>query len=116
MSHFGDLVRTLRKERGLTLEFIGRKIGTNKGYISGIENGKANPPSVKVIKKYAKALGQDTKHLVRIAWVDKAPEIIRGDAERFLAWCQAGMPAGPLNSQARPAAARGSGSYRAKSD
>jgi transcriptional regulator with XRE-family HTH domain len=89
------LVRTLRKERGWTLEAIARKIGTRKGYISGIENGKVAPPSVTIIKKYAKALGQDAKHLVRIAWVDKAPEIIREDAERFLEWCRAGMPTAP---------------------
>jgi transcriptional regulator with XRE-family HTH domain len=94
VSHFGDFARALRKERGLTLEVVARKIGTHKGYISGIETGKVNPPSVKIIKKYAKVLGQDVKHLVRIAWVDKAPEIIREDAERFLGWCQAGMPSG----------------------
>ena len=94
MSHFGDLVLTLRKERRLTMEVLARKIGSHKGYISGIESGKVNPPSVKVIKKYAKALGQDVKHLVRLAWVDKAPEIIREDAERFLEWCRSGMPPG----------------------
>jgi transcriptional regulator with XRE-family HTH domain len=93
LSHFGDLVRALRKERCWTLEAVARKIGTQKGYISGIETGKVAPPSVKVIKKYAKALGQDPKHLVRIAWVDKAPKLIRDDAERFLEWCQAGVPA-----------------------
>lgn len=97
MSHFGKLVRTLRKERKLTLEEVARKIGTHKGYISGIENDKVNPPSVKIIKKYAKALGQDPKHLVRLAWVDKAPELIREDAERFLDWCQAEMT--PQSSQ-----------------
>jgi DNA-binding XRE family transcriptional regulator len=86
LSQFGNLVRTLRKERGLTLEALARKIGTHKGYISGIEGGKVSPPSVKMIRKYAKALGQDPKPLVRIAWVDKAPEIIRDDALRFLAW------------------------------
>jgi transcriptional regulator with XRE-family HTH domain len=94
LSHFGDLVLALRKERGLTMAVLARKIGSHKGYISWIEKGKVNPPSVKVIKKYAKALGQDVKHLVRLAWVDKAPEIIREDAERFLEWCRAGMPPG----------------------
>jgi transcriptional regulator with XRE-family HTH domain len=94
LSHFGDLVRTLRREHGLTLEDVARKIGSHKGYISGIENGKVNPPSVKIIKKYAKVLGQDVKELVRVAWVDKAPEIIREDAKRFLEWCRAGMPPG----------------------
>src|SRR6185295_5038730 len=91
LSHFGDLVRTLRTKRGLTLEEMARKIGSAKGYISGIEGGKVPPPSVKVIKKYAKALEQEARDLVRLAWVDKAPALIREDAERFLGWCQAGM-------------------------
>jgi transcriptional regulator with XRE-family HTH domain len=73
------------------MEALARKLGTHKGYISGIESGKVSPPSVKVIKKYAKVLGQDVKHLVRIAWVDKAPKIIREDAERFLEWCRTGI-------------------------
>lgn len=92
MSRFGELVRSLRLERDLTMEVLAGKLGTHKGYISGIESGKVNPPSVKVIQRYAKVLGQDVKRLVRMAWVDKAPALIRGDAERFLAWCEAGMP------------------------
>jgi len=95
LSQFGELVRTRRKERGLTMEMLAAKIGSHKGYVSGIESGKVNPPSVKVIKKYAKALGEDVRHLVRLAWVDKAPELIREDAQRFLDWIQAGMPPAP---------------------
>jgi len=86
VSHFGNLVKKLRKEEGLTLEAVARKIGSHKGYVSGIENGKVNPPSVKVIGKFAKLFGQDARTLVRLAWVDKAPEIIREDAEAFLEW------------------------------
>ena len=97
LSHFGRLVRTLRTTRGLTMEEIATRIGSAKGYISGIEGGKVPPPSVKVIRKYAKALGQDVRHLVRLAWVDKAPAIIREDAERFLQWCEAGRPSGQSN-------------------
>ena len=76
----------MRKEKGITLEAVAKKIGSHKGYVSGIENDKVNPPSVKVIKKYAKCFGQDARALVRLAWVDKAPAIIKKDAELFLAW------------------------------
>ena len=41
MSNFGDLVKRLRKERSLTLEAVAKKIGSHKGYVSGIENPKA---------------------------------------------------------------------------
>ncbi len=87
MSHFGDRVRTLRKEKGLTLDVVAKKIGSHKGYVSGIENDKVNPPSVKIIKKFAKLFGQDARSLARLAWVDKAPAILREDAEEFLEWC-----------------------------
>ena len=88
MSHFGDLVKKLRKEKGITSEAVAKKIGSHKGYVSGIENDKVNPPSVKIIVKYAKLFGQDERMLVRLAWVDKAPAIIREDAEKFLEWWQ----------------------------
>ncbi len=89
MSHFGSFVKSLRKQRGLTLEEVAAKIRSHKGYISGIENGKVNPPSVKIILRYARLLGQNPNLLVRLAWVDKAPAIIRDDAESFLKWIQA---------------------------
>src|SRR5439155_13529604 len=85
VSHFGDLVRKFRKEKGLTLEDVAEKIGSHKGYVSGIENDKVNPPSVKIIKKCARLFSQDERTLVRIAWADKAPAIIREDAQRVLA-------------------------------
>jgi transcriptional regulator with XRE-family HTH domain len=86
VSRFGILVKQLRKEKNLTLEEVAKKIGSHKGYVSGIENDKVNPPSVKIIQKYAKCLGQDAQMLVRLAWVDKAPVLIKKDAELFLAW------------------------------
>jgi len=84
VSNFGDLVKRLRKEKGLTLEQVARKIGSHKGYVSGIENDKVNPPSVKIIRKFARLFSQDEKNLVRIAWADKAPAIIRDDARRVM--------------------------------
>lgn len=85
MSNFGDLVKRLRKEKGLTLEAVAKKIGSHKGYVSGIENGKVNPPSVKIIRKFAKLFAQDERTLVRMAWADKAPPLIREEAKRLVA-------------------------------
>lgn len=97
MSHFGDLVKKLRKEKDLTLEAVAKKIGSHKGYVSGIENDKVNPPSVAIIKKYAKLFGQDARALARLAWVDKAPAILREDAEKFLEWVQREQVAPEMN-------------------
>lgn len=53
-----------------------------------------NPPSVKMIHRFAKAYDQDPRHLIRLAWIDKAPALIRKDAEEFLTWYR-GRHAGP---------------------
>ena len=95
MSMFGERMRSLRKERKLTLEQVARKVGTHKGYVSGIETGKVRPPSVKLIRKLAKVFGQDEKSLVRMAWVDKAPPLIRDEAVDFLRWCDTRQPPAP---------------------
>jgi HTH-type transcriptional regulator, competence development regulator len=89
---FGERMKELRRDRKLTLEAVALKVGTHKGYISGIENSKVSPPSVKLIRKLAKLYGQDEKALVRMAWVDKAPEMIRDEAREFLVWCERGRP------------------------
>ena len=68
----------------MTLEAVAKKIGSHKGYISGIENGKVNPPSVKIIRRFCKLFGQDERTMVRIAWVDKAPPILKDEARQFL--------------------------------
>lgn len=85
MTHFGALVKQLRKKKGLTLQNVASKIGSHKGYVSGIESGKVNPPSVKLIRKFAKLFGQDEQRLVLMAWVDKAPDIIKPIVEPLLA-------------------------------
>jgi len=84
MSGFGDLVKILRKGRGMTLEQVARKIGSHKGYVSGIENGKVNPPSVKFIRKFARVFQHDERQMVRLAYVDKAPKMIKDEARRLL--------------------------------
>jgi transcriptional regulator with XRE-family HTH domain len=84
MSHFGDLVRKLRKEKKMTLEAVARGVGSHKGYISGIENGKVNPPSEKLIGKFAQVFQWDERQMVLLSYVDKAPEMIREEAKRLL--------------------------------
>ena len=63
----------------MTLDQVAKKIGSHKGYVSGIENGKVNPPSVKFIRKFARLFASDEKEMVRIAWLDKAPKLIKDD-------------------------------------
>ena len=76
---FGELLRLRRKKMEMTLIAICRKIGGgfNKGYLSGIENGKVNPPSESVTKKLARALELDEGFLLALGHATKAPRQIR---------------------------------------
>jgi len=84
MSTFGELLRRLRREQGFSLRTVAKKLGTQKGYLSGIENAKVNPPSAKLVKRIAQLYRQDERMLLRLAWADKAPSLIREDAVRMV--------------------------------
>lgn len=60
---FGDKLRELRKQRGLSQEDLALKSGLHRTYISDIERGSRNL-SLKNIEKIAKALGLATKSLL----------------------------------------------------
>jgi len=86
MTPFGPVLKSLRKMAGMTLAQLAKKLGTQKGYLSGIENEKVNAPSVKVVRKlyrifvtrmYALNVRASEADFVELAWVSKAPKIIR---------------------------------------
>ena len=55
---FGEVLRQLRLEVGMTLREFCKRTGENAGNLSKIERGKLPPPdSVKKLEKYAKVLG-----------------------------------------------------------
>ena len=82
MKTYGYVVKQKRKELGLTLEKVAKRAGTHKGYVSGIENGKVNPPSPKTTAKLARILDLDVRSLMLLAWVGKAPKAIKGLVEQ----------------------------------
>lgn len=74
---FGKLIKQWRKDKGMTLDQVAKKVDSHKGYISGVENGKVNPPALGLILKLAKVFGKDEKALATLAYIDKAPALIR---------------------------------------
>ena len=64
MSSFGDLIKRLRKERSLTLDQVARRVGSHKGYVSGIENGKVKGVDFATLERLAQALEIDPALLV----------------------------------------------------
>lgn len=61
---FGQKVRKVRKQRGLTQEKLAELAGIDYSYVNLIENGKRNP-SLKVMAKLSRILGVRLEDLLR---------------------------------------------------
>jgi transcriptional regulator with XRE-family HTH domain len=70
---FGQVLHEIRKHRGMTLERLAERSGTCKGYLSGIENGKCNPPFAKMTILLCKVLEMSPDGLLLLSEVAKAP-------------------------------------------
>jgi transcriptional regulator with XRE-family HTH domain len=85
---FGQKLRELRREKGLTLRALAEAVGVDFTYLSKIENGKAGYlPGAETIRSLAAALEVEPLELLQLA--NKVPpevESFAGDAKarRFL--------------------------------
>ncbi len=77
MDDFASVVKKARQDKRLTLESLALKLGSHKGYCSGIENRKVNPPSSKIVRKMAKIFGLDVKRLLILAEIEKIDREVR---------------------------------------
>jgi len=62
---FGIMLRTRRKERGLTLDTVAAAVGVTSVYIGFIERGYSPPPALDKIAMIAKFFGDDLLEWVR---------------------------------------------------
>lgn len=92
---FGQRVRQLRQEKGMTLRDLAPLVGVGFTYISKIENGRldfGDYPSEALIRKLAKVLGADLDELLLLAQIVpdriKLRVLERPDAFRRLAELQ----------------------------
>jgi transcriptional regulator with XRE-family HTH domain len=60
---FGERIRTLRTERGLTQERLAGKADLTTGFVNNVENGNKTP-SLTTILKLARALEVDASELL----------------------------------------------------
>lgn len=58
------VVRTLRRDRGLSQAALAAKAGVTDAYIAQLETGKKKNPSLDVLKRLAKALGVPVAELL----------------------------------------------------
>lgn len=72
-SQFAKIVRTKRRELGLTMQNIQDKCGIARGYFWYIENDKRGIPTIETIMRIEKGLGVKCGVLVR-----KAVELLKG--------------------------------------
>jgi transcriptional regulator with XRE-family HTH domain len=71
-SDLGGRVRSLRRQRGLTLKALGRLAGLSHPFLSQVERGLARP-SVASVERIAEALGVPVAHL----WAPPRPRDVR---------------------------------------
>lgn len=63
--NFGQRIRTLRKERGLSQEQLAELTGFHRNYIGMIERGERNP-SLTNIEVFAKTFGMSLSELLNL--------------------------------------------------
>jgi transcriptional regulator with XRE-family HTH domain len=68
---FGERVRELRKDQGLSQRALADRAGIDFTYLSKIENDRIEPPSEDVIRRVAKELDANADELIVLA--DKFP-------------------------------------------
>lgn len=73
-----DRIRTLRAERGLSLDVLARKSDVSRSMISLIERGETSPTAV-VLDKLAMALGVTLASLFEVPLTDASPVVRLAD-------------------------------------
>lgn len=68
---YGEEVRAAINTKGLTLQRVGDRCGTFKGYISGICTGNLNPPSERMTRKLSRVLGLNVDRMLGLAVLQK---------------------------------------------
>ena len=61
---FGDHLRGLRKQAGLSQRELAAQAGIDFTYLSKIENGRVDPPGEATMRAIARALGVDAEDLL----------------------------------------------------
>lgn len=62
----GRNIQEIRKRKGLTLTQLAANAGISKSYLSNIERGVNQNPSIEVLKRLAVVLNADLKTLLRV--------------------------------------------------
>ena len=83
MTSFGDHLRALRKDRGLSQEQLGERANIHPKYLGEVERGTGNP-SFEILTRLAGALEVDLATLVGDELQRMAVEDVRADVHRMV--------------------------------
>jgi transcriptional regulator with XRE-family HTH domain len=67
MDDFGDFVRSLRQEHGLSLRDVEAKAGVSSSYLAQIEHGRRRPPGPDILKRLAPVYDVPVRDLLKAA-------------------------------------------------
>ncbi|MEM7635637.1 MAG: helix-turn-helix domain-containing protein [Pseudomonadota bacterium] len=70
MPPFGEKIRALRKDRGVTMKQMAQAIGVSAPYLSALENGKRGQPSWYLVQRiiaYFNIIWDDAEDIVELA-------------------------------------------------
>ena len=77
MKTFGELIREARHAKQYSMSALAQITQTFKGYICGIETGKLNPPSPKMVRRLSRALDLDVNDMLVRSVFEKLPKGLR---------------------------------------
>ena len=72
---FGSRIRSLRKEKDISLRELSERVGMDFTYLSKIENGKVEPPSEQKIRAIASELEVGAEELLALSGKVSSNEI-----------------------------------------
>ena len=71
----GEIIKARREERGITLVDFAGKVGISPGYLSQLENGRKDNPSLDVILSIAQELDLDIDMLLGLDQETETPAL-----------------------------------------
>ncbi|MDN2566413.1 helix-turn-helix domain-containing protein [Aquibium sp. A9E412] len=72
MTPFGERVRQLRRERGISQQAMAEALGVSAGYLSALEHGRRSPPNWAMVQKvigFFNVIWDEAEELERLARV-----------------------------------------------